>query len=1269
MFYIGKKPGLFAHERAVDSIDHAQQLSRTRYCWIVNYLSDYTGWDWLWEPSPWQANQIHVWPSQWHQYSGTYLVTKHSSKDLNFHNEVIQNRQCRDNWTAPANIDENSIDWTWAPHPLDPPYIYHFPSQHQSASGVTYTVPGATNIKLVNDFQVIALSAVDNWTIVDTVSIHKDRFDWSWTPNTLDPPYTYVWGNQWWPGEKMPTVKYCVPGAHDIKYMDTSATLRSSVDGWTTLHPVDKFDYSWCPDPQDPPYIYVFGNQHYPGTIMPTVVYTVPGATQKKFVDVIVAQLSESRTNWQVMEPIAEDEWDWTWQPNPLDPPYIYVFGNQWNPAEYKASVKYVVPEAKEVKYLDRCTRRLPQPELFNHNLAVSKFDYSWEPNPFDPPFTYVFGNQWNPAVLEPTVIYSVPGATEIKYIDDVVATVAQDYSVFEILDDVESFDYSWRPNPTDPPYIYVFGNQWLTPEQRPALRYVVPGAVDIKYMNEPRACRVGNPEKFKTLHDCDFDYSWEPDPGSPPYNYVFGNQWWPAEIMPTVMYSMPGAVDVKYMSEPCALLHERHDNHWETVIDCEWDYSWRPDPGDPPYNYVFGNQWYPAEVMPTVKYHMPEATQEKFLEYPQARLLSNTDRWTVPEEVDSTNIDFSWVPHPNDAPYVHHFGSEYQMSIGLTYTTPGATEPKFEREIPRLVKEKKAVDVVDIFFIDRSNATSASRFQSLQSRYPHIQRVRYVNSIMDTIKRCVPKAKTSRFWVIGSENVYDDFDFAWHAQPWQSFMTHVFGSQWNKWSDTFLINKWEFDRHAKWANGIEQFPNLNFVQDQIVTAPADACDIYVIDHGNEENSRVLEFLNSQYRVVKRARYFDNYLDTLRRLLQDVEADHVWVVSSICDYSRFDFSWQPEAWQREMLHVFPSNEQKFGDTFYVPVQALREQIEKLELLDWFNTVNYCNDQSVPRWTIPIFTHSEDSHVDYVHQVEFLAPLALFTNRKIDQQDIPAVSLWREQTKTIVPLDIGAAAVVVPRTAIGSMQKQFYDYPYIDKTQRKLTDQALDIVFISNGEPNADANWQHLQSIAQSQPNRCTRVDGVNGRSAAYKAAAESSSTPWFFSVFAKLEIDPDFSWSWQPDRMQRAKHYIFNSHNPVNGLEYGHQGLIAYNKKLVMSTEEIQGLDFTLSQPHGVEPVLSGTAHFNTDPWSTWRTAFREVAKLQYYAHVSPDVETDYRLGIWQTRAEGNYAEWSLRGARDAVEYYQSVDGQYDQLLLTFEWAWLRQYFDNKYQA
>ena len=115
---------------------------------------------------------------------------------------------------------------------------------------------------------------------------------------------------------------------------------------------------------------------------------------------------------------------------------------------------------------------------------------------------------------------------------------------------------------------------------------------------------------------------------------------------------------------------------------------------------------------------------------------------------------------------------------------------------------------------------------------------------------------------------------------------------------------------------------------------------MYVLDHGNAD----FAYLQSRCRVVRSARYFDNYLDSLRRLLVGVEEDHIWVASSLCDYTRFDFSWQPEAWQRDMLHVFPSNEQKFGDTFYVPVRALQDKIDSIELLDWFETVNSCEDQ-------------------------------------------------------------------------------------------------------------------------------------------------------------------------------------------------------------------------------------------------------------------------------------------------------------------------------------
>jgi hypothetical protein len=1052
IFYSGPKPNLFAHEREADSIEHAQQLSTTRYFWWVNYLCDYSGWDWLCEPVPWQATQIHTWPSQWHDYSGTYLVPKNSTGQLNFHSEIIPNRSQRENWQVLHAIDKNSWYWSWSPHPLDPPYIY-------------------------------------------------------------------VFGNQWWLGEIMPTVEYHVPGATERKYMDMTATLVEDKTNWTMHEYIKRWDFSWVPDPGDPPYIYVWGNQHWPGEVMPTLTYTVPGATEIKYVDGPQPQLGSCMGNWELCEDIDDSAWDWTWVPNPKDPPYIYVFGNQWNPPELKASIKYHAEGATEVKYMDRRTCRLPQPDLFTNVLPVVEFDYSWEPDPTDPPMTYVFGSQWNPGVLEPAVTYST-GGTEIKHVDNIIAQVAPTSESWTLLDDVIEFDYSWRPNPTDPPYIYVFGNQWLSAEVRPALEYYVAGATERKYMDHPRAQRRGNPELFVQLYPCAFDWSWEPEPGSPPYKYVFGNQWHSAEIMPTVEYRMPGATELKYMDEPKAKLPENPNQPWYNVVESDMDYSWVPDPGDPPYIYVFGNQWHSAEIMPTVEYRMPGATERKYMDI-SAQLQPDMTLWHVPDNVDIRDMDFSWVPDPGSPPYIYQFATQHQKTGGPQYRMLGATEVKY-LDMMRAEVTAEAVPIVEI--------------------------------------------------------------------------DHLDGNAGN------IPNTW-----------------------------------------------------------KRIRYFDNYRDTLIRLAKSLVGihEHVWVCSSICDYSAFDFSWHPEKWQSTMLHVFPSDTQKFGDTFYMHVPTFAERAEKKQLLEWYS-VNYVSRRKVPRRPIPVIVHADDSQVNAVKNTDWSGPLALFTTTDYVDQALATVPLWRQETRTIVPLSKGATSVIVPKSAKGDIRTQLYDYPYIDKTQRILYDKPLDIVFISNGEPNADQHWQDLvYALQRGHDNRAVRVDGVNGRVAAYHAAAEASHTPWFLAVFAKLKVSVDFDWEWQPDRMQQPKHYIFHAKNPINGLEYGHQAMIAYNKQLVLENTGV-GLDFTLDQPHEVVPILSGTAWYTDSPWMAWRTAFREVIKLKASL---PDVESEYRLNKWlDINSDEAGPQWSRLGAEDAVEYYDAVGGDFAELRKSYDWAWLASY-------
>jgi hypothetical protein len=80
-----------------------------------------------------------------------------------------------------------------------------------------------------------------------------------------------------------------------------------------------------------------------------------------------------------------------------------------------------------------------------------------------------------------------------------------------------------------------------------------------------------------------------------------------------------------------------------------------------------------------------------------------------------------------------------------------------------------------------------------------------------------------------------------------------------------------------------------------------------------------------------------------------------------------------------------------------------------------------------------------------------------------------------------------------------------------------------------------------------------------------------------------------------------------------------------------------------------------------------WRTAFREVIKLKDDVIKTDNIESNYRLDIWLTEAKGLNAEWSLRGAKDAIIYYDQVDGDHKELMRSFNWLWLKDYFDSIY--
>ena len=830
---------------------------------------------------------------------------------------------------------------------------------------------------------------------------------------------------------------------------------------------------------------------------------------------------------------------------------------------------------------------------------------------------------------------------------------------------DHSQIDFDFVPVPWQSQYIHVWPSQW---HQFGGVYLANKNTVKNREWHFHNNAINSRPNKklFQVLADCEFDYSWRPHPHDPTYKYVFGNQWWPGEIMPTVIYTVDNAQEEKYMREPYARLTPH--NNWSILIDCEFDRSWVPDPGDPPFIYVFGNQWYPAEVMPTVEYHVPGATERKYVDYMTPRLLANKNNWEIDEHIDSNIIDYSWIPHPNDPPYIHHFADEYSLSAGVIYRVPNATTDKFEGQIPLIHNDISVSKTLEIFFIDKSNEKSQVRFDILSTKYI-VTKVRYVNSMFETIQRCVNRAKGTKFWIISSDYNYEGFDFNWHPEHWQQFMTHVFPSQHNKWSDTFLINKYEFERHAKWATSLEQFPNLNFVTDQTVEKPESTADIYYVDHANPESDDNYNYLKVAAGEVIRTRFVGEYLDVLKRIANNAETEYVWVISSLCKYNYFDFTWEPEPWQREMIHCFRSEAEKRGDTFYIHVESFKKQMVELELLDWFNVINYVKDSFVERYPMPVHVYSGDDLVTEIKNYDFKTPYVTFTNQP-GLKLLLNNCLWSEKDRTVVRATRSGATCIVPRDIKQHLKTQIYDYPYLNKVYyvseyyNDKSHPGIDIVYISNGEPDEEKWYDTLCYVSNSTGSEIKWIRGVNGRTAAYQAAARASTTPWFFAVFAKIEVDVHFPWrEWMPDYWQEPKHYIFNARNPVNGLEYGHQGVIAYNKRLVLENND-PGIDFTLSQPHESVPIFSGTAHFNQEPWMTWRTAFREVIKLKHFDATAPTLENSHRLDVWCTQAKGKYSDYCLAGARDAVAYYEEVNGDYEKLKLSFEWDWLRTRFE-----
>jgi hypothetical protein len=212
----------------------------------------------------------------------------------------------------------------------------------------------------------------------------------------------------------------------------------------------------------------------------------------------------------------------------------------------------------------------------------------------------------------------------------------------------------------------------------------------------------------------------------------------------------------------------------------------------------------------------------------------------------------------------------------------------------------------------------------------------------------------------------------------------------------------------------------------------------------------------------------------------------------------------------------------------------------------------------------------------------------------------------------------------------------------------------DIIFISYNESDAEENFA---SLKERFP-RAKRIDGVTGIHQAHIAAAKKCFTRMFWVVDGDAVILNDFNFDYKvPDNELDVVH-VWRSLNPINSLSYGYGGVKLLPKQLTinMSTETTD-MTMSISSKFKAVDQISNITAFNTDAYSTWRSAFRECCKLA----VINNEEALSRLTVWcELNNDAPYGAYAYTGAIQGRQYGEKNASDKEALFKINDFNWLQ---------
>jgi len=230
---------------------------------------------------------------------------------------------------------------------------------------------------------------------------------------------------------------------------------------------------------------------------------------------------------------------------------------------------------------------------------------------------------------------------------------------------------------------------------------------------------------------------------------------------------------------------------------------------------------------------------------------------------------------------------------------------------------------------------------------------------------------------------------------------------------------------------------------------------------------------------------------------------------------------------------------------------------------------------------------------------------------------------------------------------------------------------LDVFFLSYDEEFADHNFELLQESAP----RAKRVHGIKGIFEAHQECARQSKTSHFYVIDADAVIEEEFNFKFTPQSDQFVYEtipetecvFVWRSRNPVNDLLYGYGGAKLFPKQKLIDADN-WNIDMTTTIGATFVPKfqISNVTAFNTDPFNTWKSAFRECTKLASSVIPNGDnTDNEYRLKVWCERGQNRrFGKYAIMGAQQGRDFGYRYRDRPRLLNKINDFDWLKEVFD-----